>query len=100
MAYNNAGLTCLLNSAAVSVWVLKTVDAVGDADAEDYISNAITTASGKGIVGRGMKLGDLVLVMVVDSVAATTSISDTGWYYVSALNTTTGAGTITAVGAT
>ena len=31
--------------------------------------------------------------------AATTSVSDTGWYYVSAVNASTGAGTITACGA-
>mgnify|MGYP001427517535 CR=1 FL=1 len=30
---------------------------------------------------------------------AAQTISDTGWYYVSAINTTTGAGTITACGA-
>ena len=47
-----------------------------------------------------MKLGDLVFVTVVDSVAAPTTISDTGWYYVSAVSATTGAGTITACGAT
>lgn len=99
MAFNAAGLTCLANTAAASMWLLKTVDIVGDADAAGYITGATTTLAGKGVAGRGMKLGDIVFVQVVDSVTAPTSISDTGWYYVSGLDATTGAGTITACGA-
>lgn len=99
MAYNSAGLICMANTAAQSLWVLKTVDIVGDADATGYITDAGTTASGKGVPGKGMKIGDMVFVIVVDSVTATTSVSDTGWYYVSAVSASTGAGTITACGA-
>lgn len=99
MAYNTAGLTCLVNSAISSVWVLKTTDIVGDADATGYITDGTTANSGKGAPGKGMKLGDMVFVIVVDSVSATTSVSDTGWYYVSTVNATSGACTITACGA-
>lgn len=99
MAYASSGLYCLSNTAYTSFWVLRTVDIVGDADASGYITDAITAGSGKGAAGKGMKLGDIVFVQVVDSVSAPTSISDTGLYYVSALDTSTGAGTITACGA-
>lgn len=99
MAYASSGLYCLSNTAYTSFWVLRTVDIVGDADASGYITDAITAGSGKGAAGKGMKLGDIVFVQVVDSVLAPTSISDTGLYYVSALDTSTGAGTITACGA-
>lgn len=100
MAFSNAGLICTLNSADVSYWHLKTVDAVGTVAGAGYVTGATTAANGKGAAGRGMKLGDVVFVIVVDSVSAPTTVSDTGWYYVSALNATTGAATLTACGAT
>lgn len=99
MAYNTLGLMALQQSGQQTIWLLRTVDIVGDADATGYITDATTAGSGKGAPGKGMQLGDPVFVIVVDSVTAPTSVSDTGWYYVSALNTTTGAGTITACGA-
>ncbi len=99
MAYNSAGLYAIQQTGRKTLWALDTVDIVGDADAPGYITDAATAGSGKGAPGKGMKLGDLVFVTVVDSVAAPTSISDTGWYYVSAVSATTGAGTITACGA-
>ena len=101
MAYATAGLKCVTNAGEVQLWVLDTVDIVGDADATDYISDASTAGSGKGAAGRGMKVGDMVFVRVVSggTVAVPTAFSDTGWYYVSAISATTGAGTITACGA-
>lgn len=102
MAYNSAGLYCVANTGRRRIWVLETVDIVGDADATGYITDAVTAGSGKGAPGKGMNLGDLVYVIVVDSVTAlptAQTISDTGLYYVSAINTTTGVGTITACGA-
>lgn len=100
--YDSKGLYLLSNTGRRNLWCLETVDIVGDADAASYITDAITASSGKGAAGKGMQLGDLVWVVVVDTVAALPSsqtISDVGWYYVSALSTSTGAGTITAVGA-
>lgn len=102
MAYNSAGLYCVANTGRRRLWVLETTDIVGDADASGYITDATTASSGKGAPGKGLQLGDMVFVIVVDSVSAlpaAQTISDTGWYYVSAINTTTGAGTITACGA-
>lgn len=100
MAYSTLGLKCIANG-TIGFWVLDTVDIVGDADAADYISDASTAGSGKGAPGRGMKIGDMVFVRVVSggTVSVPTAFSDTGWYYVSAVSATTGAGTITACGA-
>ncbi len=99
MAYNSAGLYALVQSGRKTIWVLETTDIVGDADAAGYITDGTTAGSGKGAPGKGMRLGDLVYVLVVDSVSAPTSISDAGVYYVSTVNTTSGACTITALGA-
>ncbi len=101
MAYSTLGLKAVSNMGAAQLWVLDTTDIVGDADATDYISDASTAGSGKGAPGRGMKVGDMVFVRVYSAgtAAAPTAFSDTGWYYVSAVSATTGAGTITACGA-
>ena len=99
MAYNTAGLMALQQSGQQTMWLLRTVDAVGDADDAGYITDAGTAGSGKGAPGKGMRIGDPVFVVVVNSVSAPTSVSDTGWYYVSDVSATTGAGTITACGA-
>ena len=103
MAYNSAGLYAIQQTGRKTLWALDTVDIVGDADASGYITDAATAGSGKGAPGKGMKLGDLVFVTVVDTVGidpASQTISDTGNYYVSDVSATTGAGTIVAVGAT
>lgn len=105
MSYSSTGLYALSSMGRRTIWCLETDDIVGDADATGYITDATTAASGKGAPGKGMQLGDLVWVIVVSTANIgnapnTQTISDVGWYYVSALNTTTGAGTITAVGAT
>lgn len=101
MAYSTLGLKAVSNNGAVQLWVLDTADIVGDADAAGYITDASTAGSGKGAAGRGMKVGDMVFVRVVSSgtVSIPTAFSDTGWYYVSGIDGTTGAGTITACGA-
>lgn len=104
MAYSSTGLYAMGAMGRRTIWCLETVEAVGDADAPGYITDAITAASGKGAPGKGMQLGDLVFVIVVGSgevgiAPNSQTISDTGMYYVSALNTSTGAGTITALGA-
>lgn len=94
MAYNNAGLICLSNTSINSVWLLRTVDALAGVDAAGYITGAATAGSGKGAVGRGMKLGDIVYVQVVDSVTAPTSITAMSVGFISAINATTGAATL------
>lgn len=100
MAYATAGLKCVSNG-TIGIWVLDTADIVGDADAADYITDAGPTASGKGVPGRGLKIGDMVFVRVIatGTPAVPLTFSDTGWYYVSAISASTGAGTIVACGA-
>jgi len=104
MAYNTVGLYVMANSGRRRIWCLETVEAVGDADADGYITDAGPASSGKGAVGKGMQKGDLVMVVVVGSGEvgihpASQTISDVGWYFCSAVSATTGAGTITAIGA-
>lgn len=94
MAYNNAGLICLANTSRNSVWQLMTVDDLSGVVASGYITGAATAGAGKGAPGRGVKLGDSVRVITVDSVTAPTSISHSAWATVTAINTTTGAATI------
>lgn len=94
MSYNSAGLICLSNTSINSVWLLRTVDALASCDASGYITDASTAGSGKGAPGRGMKLGDIVHVQVVDSVTAPTSITASSAGFVSAISSSTGAGTI------
>jgi hypothetical protein len=94
MAYNSAGLINLSCTSINSEWLLRTVDALAACDATGYITDASTAGSGKGAVGRGMKLGDVVHVQVVDSVTAPTSITASSSAFVSAINATTGVGTI------
>jgi hypothetical protein len=100
MAYNTAGLYLMAGAGRRQIWCLETVDAVGDADAAGYITDASTSATGA--PGKGLRLGDLVYVVVVNTVgidANSQTVSDTGIYYVSAISAA-GAGTITACGAT
>jgi len=94
MAYNSAGLICLSNTSINSHWLLRTVDALAGVDAAGYVTDASTAGSGKGAPGRGMKIGDIVHVQVVNSVTAPTSITAQSTAFVSAVNATTGAGTL------
>ena len=96
--YQPAGLICIANSAALSVWLLRSEDAVGDADATGYITDASTAGSGKGAAGRGMRVGDIVFYQQIGAsqdVTAPTSITAAETCHVSAINATTGVGTIT-----
>jgi len=94
MSYNNAGLICLSNTSINSVWLLRTVDSLASVDAAGYITGAATAGSGKGAAGRGMKIGDIVHVQVVDSVTAPTSVTASSSGFISAINATTGAATL------
>lgn len=95
MSYNTAGLSCLTNSAASSIWLLKTVDSLASCDASGYVTDAGPASSGKGAIGRGMKVGDIVHVMVVDDVTSLTpSITAFSTAVCTAVSGTTGAGTL------
>lgn len=95
MAYNSAGLIVLSNTSINSQWILRTVDALGGVDAAGYVTDAGTAGSGKGAAGRGMKVGDIVDVQVVDDVTLTApAISAMSRAVCTAVNATTGAGTL------
>lgn len=69
----------------VRMFTYKTADAAGVVTAADYIADA---------VDRGMRLGDLVFVIEVDSLATPTTAARTE-RLCSAVNATTGAATLT-----
>jgi len=94
MAYTPASLFCLSNTSVNSDWIYRTTDALAAVDAAGYFSDAGPTSSGKGVAGRGMKVGDRVTVQVVDSVSAPTSVTAQSVGVIASINATTGAGTL------
>ena len=101
MSYSTNGLFDLVRSSRVSVWLLVTADSLATATGSGYISDASTAGSGKGAAGRGMQLGDIVLVISgADSATAWADLSSAKFTpcFVKTISATTGAGTI-AVGA-
>ena len=96
MAYDTRGLIPLMNSSINQVWQLRTVDALAGVTAAGYISDAGPTSSGKGVAGRGVRLGDTVRAMTVDNVVTPTTITAAGMYFVSSINAATGAATLVA----
>ena len=98
MAYDSTGLR-LTEGGVMNEWILDTVDPVATATVAGYITDAVY-ASSTGKAGKGMKVGDLVLIRVVGAVNAhanPTSVTDVAWAYVSAVDTTTGTADLTAV---
>jgi hypothetical protein len=95
MAYNSNGLICLSNTAGSTLWLLRSVDALTAVVATGYISDAGTAGSGKGVVGRGCKVGDVVHVQVVDDVDLPTTCTGSGTGRIATVNATTGVGTLT-----
>lgn len=94
MAYDSDGLFCLSNTSVNSHWIYRTTDSIGSVDGAGYFSDASTAGSGKGAAGRGMKVGDLVHVQIVDSITTPTSITAQSTGVISAISSTTGAGTL------
>lgn len=97
MAYSTTGLH-RLNDGSVNIWVLDTVDSVATALGAGYISDA-TSSTTYSTPGRGMKVGDPVLIRVVGAVPVNgtppATCTDQSWAFVSGLNATTGAGSLT-----
>lgn len=96
MAYATAGLRQAM-SGAVNMFVLDTVDSVATATGSGYVSDG-TSSSTNNTAGRGMSIGDIVLVRVVGALPTNgtppASITDSAWCHVSAANTSTGACTL------
>lgn len=96
MAYDSSGLR-RITSGIINMHVLYTTDAVLTATGADYISDAGPTDV---LPGKGLAVGDPVLIIVVGAIPASgeavATCTDQAWAYVSAINSTTGAGTLTA----
>ncbi len=90
MAYTSASLFCLVNSSVQSHWIYRTTDALAAVDAAGYITDAIEQGAGKGAPGKGMKVGDLVTVQVVDDVAAPTAVTAQSTGVVAGITAATG----------
>lgn len=101
MAYNPDGLYALKHGGRRAIWMLEQTDAVASITAVGYVADATATLSGKGVAGKGVKPGDIVYYQQVDEIGKQSGqiISDSGIYYFSTVNETTGAGTIVAFGA-
>jgi hypothetical protein len=99
MAYSTTGLHQIVNG-ATNIWVYDSADALATVFAASYIADA-TSSTTNSTPGRGMQVGDIVFARTVGAVPvngqppATATAARTG--FVSALNTTTGAGSLTAM---
>ena len=87
MAYATSGLHCGLSlmGGTYNVWVYQSTDPFSTADDTGYFSDA---------TARGMREGELVIVMDTDSDPPDLTLA-----YVSTINATTGVGTVTAIAA-
>jgi hypothetical protein len=84
-----------MSEGVVNMFVLDTVDSVATATGAGYVSDAGPTAV---LPGRGMRIGDVVIVRVVGAIPTggepPASCTDQAWCYCSAVNASTGAGTL------
>lgn len=94
MAYTSSSLFCMSYTSVNSHWLYRTTDALAAVDAAGYFSDAGPTSSGKGAPGRGMKVGDLVTVQVVNSITTPTSVTAQSDGVIASINSSTGAGTL------
>lgn len=94
MAYSTNGLR-MLSSGIVNTWILDTVDAVTSVVGAGYVSDAGPTATAP---GKGMQIGDAVFCRVMTALPASqeapADCTDSAWLHVSAIDGTTGAGTL------
>jgi hypothetical protein len=97
MAYATAGLRHM-HSGVINEFALDTVDSVATATGAGYVTDG-TSSTTNATPGRGMQMGDVVLIRVVGALAANgsppASCTDQAWAFVSTANTTTGACSLT-----
>jgi hypothetical protein len=93
MAYNGQylSLVTLGSKLTRSIFAYTTTDVHTDVDAVGYFTDGAT---------RGMRVGDIVYVVQVDSLSAPTSVTALTMHAVSAANTTTGVASIAAASTT
>lgn len=98
MAYSTAGLRQIV-CGAVNVWCYDTTDSVATATGAGYFTDGTSSTTSQ-TPGRGMQVGDAVLIRVVGAVTANgippATCTDQAWAFVSTANTTTGAVSLTA----
>lgn len=98
MAYATSGLRRVVDG-SMSIWVLDTVDSVATATGAGYIADGASSST-SGTPGKGMNVGDPVLVRVVGAIPTKgnppATCTDQAWAFVSTANTTTGAVSLTA----
>jgi hypothetical protein len=98
MAYSTAGLRPY-GDGAIRSWVLDTVDTVATATTGSYVTDA-TSSSTAGTPGRGLSIGDPVLIRVVGAIPVNgqppATCTDQAWAFVGTLSTVTGAGALVA----
>lgn len=98
MAYSTTGLR-RVDLGCVSLWLLDTVDSVATATGAGYITDG-TSSTTSSTPGKGMNVGDPVLVRVVGAIPTNgnppATNTDQAWAFVSTANTTTGACSLTA----
>lgn len=97
MAYATNGLRRAFDG-TITFWVLDTVDSVATAVGAGYVTDG-ASASNTGAPGKGMNLGDPVLIRVVGAIPAggdpPAANTDQAFAYVSARNLATGACSLT-----
>lgn len=97
MAYSTTGLRRVIDG-SMSMWVLDTVDSVATATGAGYITDG-TSSTTNATAGRGMNMGDPVLIRVVGAIPTNgnppASNTDQAWAFVTTANTTTGAVSLT-----
>lgn len=97
MAYASAGLR-QIRSGVINKWALDTVDSVATAVGAGYVTDG-TSSTTSGTPGKGMQVGDEVYIRVVGALTSGGSppatMTDGAYAFVSAVNTTTGACSLT-----
>ena len=97
MAYSTLGLR-QASAGSSNNWELNTVDSVATATGSGYVTDG-TSSSTNGTPGRGMLVGDQVLIRVVGAIPANgnppATSTDQAFAFVSTANTGTGAVTLT-----
>lgn len=98
MAYDSKGFR-MVRSGIFNEFVLDTVDTVVTATGANFITDG-TSSTTNGTPGKGAQIGDVVLIRVVGAVPVNgqppATNTDQAWAFVSAVNTTTGAISLTA----
>ena len=97
MAYSTSGLRRVVDG-SLSLWVYDTADSVATACGSGYFTDGVSSTTNS-TPGRGMNVGDPVLIRVVGAVTSggkpPATCTDQAWAYVSGVDLATGYATTT-----